>query len=377
MTSAAPPPSRTRSLSPTAATDLIVDEVDLNRRFNSTRRTTAHRAPFVCDGGDGSSATIQGHLIGRREPLDICNDDDEDDDKDDDIEAQQCIGDCRSSSCALSCGEMSPCGNIQQDFAEAAETESNDYTQLHDDYTSATDYVTSAVANLASGMSSMTTTLSATYHSSAPPLIEGDVAGVYAIRKTIAQGWLHKKGSGEDWAKQRWWKPRWMTLALAAKADGKADGSDDVLILLSHRAPGVPYPVGILELTKSTVVMAIEKRPRTEQDTCNDAWNRHCFRVIQAGSESSQTRVFTAPLEDRNEWVFALNRALIEHQNQMRNAGRRHEAQVETLDGEVAESGEEKRPRRHRHTGPAADLAAEAADREDNDLDNALMQRYL
>ena len=271
-------------------------------------------------------------MIGRREPLDICNDDDDDDDEDDvddDIEAQQCIGHRRSCSCALSCGEMSSCANIPRDFPEAAEAESNDHAQLHDDYTSATDYVTSAVASLASSMSSMTTTLSATYSSSAPPLIEGDVARAYTIRETIVQGWLHKKGSGEDWAKRRWWKPRWVTLALATKADGTEDGCDAVLILLSHRAPGVPYPVGILELTKSTVVMAIERRPKNEPDACEDAWNRHCFRVIQAGSESLQTRVFTAPLQDRNEWVFALNQALIDHQNRTRNnAGRRQEAQA-------------------------------------------------
>ena len=222
---------------------------------------------------------------------------------------------------------MSSCGNIKQDFQEAAEaesSESSDYTPLaplHDDCTTATDYVASAVTNLASSMSSMTATLSAKYPSSAPPLVEGDVAREYAIRETIAQGWLHKKGSGGDWAKQRWWKPRWMTLALATKADGKADGSDAVLILLSHRAPGVPYPVGILELTKSTVVMASEKRLKTEPDACGDAWNRHCFSVVQAGSESSQTRVFTAPLEDRNEWVFALNQALI-------NQGKRQEARA-------------------------------------------------
>ena len=49
----------------------------------------------------------------------------------------------------------------------------------------------------------------------APPLATGDEIKEYTIKQTIVQGWLYKKGTGADFSGRRWWKPRWVTLAVS------------------------------------------------------------------------------------------------------------------------------------------------------------------
>eukprot|EP00984_Skeletonema_dohrnii_P030788 scaffold22545_cov107-Skeletonema_dohrnii-CCMP3373.AAC.4 len=49
------------------------------------------------------------------------------------------------------------------------------------------------------------------FNISAPPLVQGDKVQHYTITETIVQGWLYKKGSGNDIWGRRWWKPRWVT----------------------------------------------------------------------------------------------------------------------------------------------------------------------
>ena len=48
-----------------------------------------------------------------------------------------------------------------------------------------------------------------------------------------------------------------------------------------------------------------------------EEWNRHCFQIVHAhhrddeSTPKTTTRVFTAPIQDRNQWVFAMNSALL------------------------------------------------------------------
>lgn len=49
----------------------------------------------------------------------------------------------------------------------------------------------------------------------APPLVAGDMLKEYTVTETIVQGWLYKKGTGGDFSGRRWWKPRWVTLAVS------------------------------------------------------------------------------------------------------------------------------------------------------------------
>jgi hypothetical protein len=45
----------------------------------------------------------------------------------------------------------------------------------------------------------------------------------YTVRKTIVEGWLHKKGTGNDWLCSRSWKPRWTRLVVASLEGYEAD----------------------------------------------------------------------------------------------------------------------------------------------------------
>jgi hypothetical protein len=53
------------------------------------------------------------------------------------------------------------------------------------------------------------------FNMAAPPLVRGDKIQHYTITETIVQGWLYKKGSGNDIWGKTWWKPRWVTLAVS------------------------------------------------------------------------------------------------------------------------------------------------------------------
>lgn len=46
-----------------------------------------------------------------------------------------------------------------------------------------------------------------------PGLLSDGVA--YNVKKVLAQGWVHKKGTGSDWIGSRAWKPRWAVLAVS------------------------------------------------------------------------------------------------------------------------------------------------------------------
>jgi hypothetical protein len=46
-----------------------------------------------------------------------------------------------------------------------------------------------------------------------PGVLSGGVP--YTITENIAQGWMHKKGTGMDWIGSRAWKPRWALLSVS------------------------------------------------------------------------------------------------------------------------------------------------------------------
>lgn len=167
----------------------------------------------------------------------------------------------------------------------------------------------------------------------APPLTTGDQVQDYTITEAIVQGWLYKKGTGGDWAGRRWWKPRWVTLALAQTPNSIVPAP----CLISHRAPGVPYPASVTELTATTVIMAIErthsnnkinakKGDKRRPKTPNKEWNRHCFQIVHTHHRDNETtpktttRIFTAPVVERNEWVFAMNNALMGYEKRLSKA---------------------------------------------------------
>mmetsp|Transcript_29361 Transcript_29361/g.43843 ORF Transcript_29361/g.43843 Transcript_29361/m.43843 type:complete len:446 (+) Transcript_29361:150-1487(+) len=161
------------------------------------------------------------------------------------------------------------------------------------------------------------------FNMSAPPLVQGDKVQHYTITETIVQGWLYKKGSGNDIWGRRWWKPRWVTFVLAVYPGQPVP----MPLIISHHAPGVPFPAHVMELNESTVIMAIE---RTTQTAAKDSdgedieeWNRHCFQIVNSGTNES--RIFTAPLQERNEWAFVINKELYSMEERLKKARAKEE----------------------------------------------------
>jgi hypothetical protein len=93
-------------------------------------------------------------------------------------------------------------------------------------------------------------------------------------------------------------------------------------LIISHHAPGVPFPAHVMELNESTVVMAIERTTQTAANTKGDdgadieEWNRHCFQIVT----NQHTRIFTADLQERNEWAFVLNKTLRAMEQRLKKA---------------------------------------------------------
>jgi hypothetical protein len=143
-------------------------------------------------------------------------------------------------------------------------------------------------------------------------------AGVhYNIKRVMAEGWLHKKGTGQDWLGSRGWKARWARLALA-----HVDGFDtDVPLLLIFWFPSSSTPSTIIVLD-STVVMAV--------DAGVDRWNSYRFEIRHIPKKDSEgvtpvTRTFTAPRKGRDAWVYAISKALLTYEKK-KDEKKRNEA---------------------------------------------------
>ena len=83
-----------------------------------------------------------------------------------------------------------------------------------------------------------------------------------------------------------------------------------------------------MTLDESTVIMAIERTTKTVPRTMTkvgggdhgeeevEEWNRHCFQIVA----KETTRIFTAPLQERNEWAFVINKQLYSFEQRMKKA---------------------------------------------------------
>lgn len=98
--------------------------------------------------------------------------------------------------------------------------------------------------------------------------------------------------------------------------------------MISHHAPGVPFPAHVMELNESTVIMAIERTTKTatkdEDGEDIEEWNRHCFQIVN--SVTNESRIFTAPLRERNEWAFVINQQLYSMEERLKKARAKKES---------------------------------------------------
>jgi len=127
----------------------------------------------------------------------------------------------------------------------------------------------------------------------------------YKSKRILAEGWLHKKGSGNDFFGSIRWKARYCRLILA-----KVDGLPvEVPLLLVYWYNSSDVPSTIITLD-STVCMAVDGDDER-------AWNYHCFNIIHAKGDSIEaTRTFTLPRKGRDAWVYAINQALYNYEKE-------------------------------------------------------------
>jgi hypothetical protein len=123
------------------------------------------------------------------------------------------------------------------------------------------------------------------------------------------QGWLHKKGTGNDWLGNTSWKARWARMIMA-KVDGY---SCEVPLLQLYWHSSAPIPSTVI-LLESTVVLAMDLSDK-------DQWDSAQFEIRHAATKEnptiSATRIFTAPKHSRNIWVYMISEALFSFKKNM------------------------------------------------------------
>lgn len=130
----------------------------------------------------------------------------------------------------------------------------------------------------------------------------------YSLKRILVEGWLHKKGTGHDWLGSRAWKARWARLAMA-----RVEGYDsEVPLLLIYWFPSSFIATTAIVLD-STVVLGVELEDKSK-------WNAARFEIRHASSKENVTipitRTFTAPAKSRDDWVYAISKALLNYEKQ-------------------------------------------------------------
>ena len=131
----------------------------------------------------------------------------------------------------------------------------------------------------------------------------------YTPTQIIVQGWLYKKGTGQDWFKSRAWKARWGRLVWA-KLD---DTAIEVPLLLMYWYPSSQKASTAVVLNKTTVVVAVDFKPKPT------AWNAHRLEIRHLSTDESShdkepSRTFAAAnRQERNAWIYAMAQALLDY----------------------------------------------------------------
>lgn len=131
----------------------------------------------------------------------------------------------------------------------------------------------------------------------------------YCPNQIMVEGWLYKKGSGNDYMGSRGWKARWGRLCMAQRVGDGSNGNNQVPLLLLYWFP-TSSTVSTAIMLDSTVVLGKDLEDKTK-------WNPYRFEVRHASTKEnatlSSTRTFAAPKPARDAWVYAISQALLTH----------------------------------------------------------------
>mmetsp|Transcript_4602 Transcript_4602/g.6751 ORF Transcript_4602/g.6751 Transcript_4602/m.6751 type:complete len:457 (+) Transcript_4602:56-1426(+) len=166
----------------------------------------------------------------------------------------------------------------------------------------------------------------------------------YTIKACIVEGWLYKKGTGNDIFRSTFWKPRWCRLVLA-NIPGKCQHVP--LLLVSWHVSVNPSNIIILE---SSVAISVDYDDVSGSDATT-ADNVHCFDIVSRRdsiddttvcrpvgtapapkkllSNGKLTRTFSVPsVEERDDWVLKINQAIGNYDKSRRMAIRQKEERL-------------------------------------------------
>mmetsp|Transcript_6030 Transcript_6030/g.14615 ORF Transcript_6030/g.14615 Transcript_6030/m.14615 type:complete len:302 (-) Transcript_6030:142-1047(-) len=140
----------------------------------------------------------------------------------------------------------------------------------------------------------------------------------YTVKETLNQGYIEKKGSGFDWIGSRAWKKRWAVLVKA-----RTDGQDvDVPLLQIFWDYHSPAPSTVISLD-STVLLPENNldpsKPDNNHPYCFTI--RHVKKSVNPDIDVQLTRIIGCAKEnERDEWVYAINQALLQYEKEKANA---------------------------------------------------------
>lgn len=195
-------------------------------------------------------------------------------------------------------GPACPCCNRSRD--ETRETLNEPCSTAHKPHTLAKEAI-DADKYLNTSIESTDTDVSSDSdeeHDELPGVLQDGVE--YRPKRILAEGWLHKKGTGKDWFGSRAWKPRYCRLVLAHVETFEVE----VPLFLVYWYPSSETPSTVITLD-NTVVLPMD------QDDKEESWNRNCFQIIHAKGEGEDfKRTFTVPQKGRDVWVLSITQAL-------------------------------------------------------------------
>lgn len=124
---------------------------------------------------------------------------------------------------------------------------------------------------------------------------------IITVKKVLIEGWIFKKGSGQDLICSRWWKSRWAELAIVKLAESEID----IPALLIYWDPSNAVPTSFIRLDGAKV---------ESEDTFNSVKHRHRFKIYPKNcSMEEDVRVFSTDANQRDEWVHVVNVAIQDH----------------------------------------------------------------
>ena len=144
----------------------------------------------------------------------------------------------------------------------------------------------------------------------------------YQVKSSILEGWLYKKGTGNDFFRSKSWKPRWCNLVVGSILGHQ----DEIPMLLVSWHPSMP--ASTLFILHSRLAIAIDRK----EDDSEDSEELFCFDIVAPYAKTRSrenrddiqnlSRSFSGTPKDRNKWVHKINETVKDCERKLSKARR-------------------------------------------------------